>query len=210
MNPSSPIPSGLYSILKVAILTFFGAFFGALTLTGVPTTLEQVKALVLPAFGVALAAEIYYLRSTLTKLLADALAAQEAAPPAPPAPAPSSTPAAPTPPAAARGFGALGALVAVLACGAVAGTIAILVSGCTPAQAQTATTITNGVFSADQAACMAANEGLIGDSSAVQEFESLCNLGAPLEQAIDTFIGDITKNPTAMARVAAERKAAGK
>ncbi len=86
MNP--PLPSGLYSIAKVAILTFCGAFFGALTMTGLPTTVEQAKLLLLPPLGVAVAAELYYLRTTIAKLLAAALTAQAQAAPvllAPPA-----------------------------------------------------------------------------------------------------------------------------
>ena len=119
----------------------------------------------------------------------------------PPAVGPLAAPPAPSPAAAAAKVAAF--LLLLLGVGR------ILVA-CTPSQGATATTVVNAVFSADQAACMAANEGLVGDSNAVQEFEALCNLAGPFDQAITTFIGDITKNPTAMARIAAERKAAGK
>ena len=64
------LPSGLYSLLKVALLTFFGAFFGALTLTGLPTTLDGWKQIVAPALGAALAAEVVFLRTTIAAALA--------------------------------------------------------------------------------------------------------------------------------------------
>ena len=64
------LPSGLYSLLKVALLTFFGAFFGALTLSGLPSTLNEWKAVFAPALGAAIAAEVGFLRTTSAAALA--------------------------------------------------------------------------------------------------------------------------------------------
>ena len=66
------LPSGLYSLLKVALLTFFGAFFGALTLSGLPSTLNEWKAVFAPALGAAIAAEVVFLRTTIAAALAGA------------------------------------------------------------------------------------------------------------------------------------------
>jgi hypothetical protein len=95
------------SIARIGLYTFLGAFFGALVLTGVPTSLADAKVLLVPALGAALAAEIVYLRKVFAKALADAAAGSLG--PAPLAPtttvttatAVTSTPAAqPSPPAA--------------------------------------------------------------------------------------------------------------
>ena len=66
------LPSGLYSLLKVGALTFAGAFLAALSLTTIPTTLDGWKALLLPALGAAVAAEIVFLRTTITGVLTGA------------------------------------------------------------------------------------------------------------------------------------------
>ena len=77
------VNSGLYSLLKVGAITAGGAFFGALSIDTMPTTLLAWKAVLAPALGAALAAEIYYLRTQFTAALAGNA----------PAPAPSQGPA---------------------------------------------------------------------------------------------------------------------
>ena len=62
-------PSGLYSLAKVGALTFFGAFLGALTMSTMPTTLDGWKAMVMPALGAAIAAELVFLRTTVATML---------------------------------------------------------------------------------------------------------------------------------------------
>jgi hypothetical protein len=74
--------------------------------------------------------------------------------------------------------------------------------GCTTQQAQN---VVNAVFTADQAACMAANAGLAGNSTAVQDFEATCNIAPQLESAIQQFIADL-----ANANAAKAAKAQGK
>ena len=56
----------LQSLVKVGAITFAGAFLSALTLTGIPTTLAEVKAVLAPALFAAVAAEVVYLRKLLT------------------------------------------------------------------------------------------------------------------------------------------------
>lgn len=116
--------SGFYSILKIAVLTFAGAFLGALTLTGtVPTTLHGLAQVTLPALGAAIAAEVYYLRSEIAKLLAQL----GQTPPTP------STTAKTDPPAAARGFAGLEVIfgtLAVAVTGMVLMALAAFLSGC--------------------------------------------------------------------------------
>lgn len=52
----------LQSLVKIGAVTFAGAFLASLTLTTIPTTLTEAKAVVLPALFAAAAAEIVYLR----------------------------------------------------------------------------------------------------------------------------------------------------
>lgn len=118
MQPT--LPSGLYSILKVAILTFFGAFLGAVSMTTMPATLDGWKAIVMPALGAAIAAELVFLRTTIAQALTGVTPQ--------PAPAPAPTPAAKVD---ARGFVQLRALVLAL----IAGAFALLVVACTTLQA---------------------------------------------------------------------------
>jgi hypothetical protein len=52
------------SLLKIGAFTFCGAFFGAITMSGgLPTTAAGLKAVLMPALGAGIAAEITYLRS---------------------------------------------------------------------------------------------------------------------------------------------------
>lgn len=95
-----PPPSGMQSLVKVAALTFAGAFLGVLAMTKVPTTLDEAKAVVLPALGAAIAAEIVFLRQWIASMLTGV--------PVPSMPAP--TPTTPETPAAKRGFASLRAL----------------------------------------------------------------------------------------------------
>ena len=53
------------SLIKIGVLTFAGAFFGALTLAGVPTTLDGWKVVIAPALGAAIAAEIAFLKQQI-------------------------------------------------------------------------------------------------------------------------------------------------
>lgn len=169
------------TLFILAASTFFGALVMPLAADGtLPTDWAHWRPVLAVGGSAAVAAEVIWIRAHLSAA-ASALGL----------------------PATQAAVKAAAALLLVVGLGR-------LLPACTPSQGQTATTVTNAVFSADQAACMAANEGLVGDSNAVKEFESLCNLAGPLDQAITTFIGDITQSPTAMARVAAERKAAGK
>jgi len=110
MTPT--LPSGLYSILKVAILTFFGAFLGAVSMSTMPTSLDGWKQIVMPALGAAIAAELVFLRTTIAQALAGS---------ALPAPAP--TPAAKPD---ARGFARVRVLALIAGVG-----VALLVASCT-------------------------------------------------------------------------------
>ena len=65
-----------------------------------------------------------------------------------------------------------------------------LLAACTPAQASH---VTNAVFTVDQAACLAANQGLAGNSTAVQDFEAQCGIASSLDQAIQQFIANLAK-----------------
>ena len=78
---------------------------------------------------------------------------------------------------------ALGAAAKV----ASAALLAMVLVACTQAQAQV---VTNAVFTADQAACLAANSGLIGTSTAAQDFEATCKIAPALDQAVQSFIVD--------------------
>jgi hypothetical protein len=52
------------SLIKIGAVTFCGAFFGAFTVgSTLPTTFIEWKAILLPALGAGIAAEIVYLRS---------------------------------------------------------------------------------------------------------------------------------------------------
>jgi hypothetical protein len=56
---------GLTSLIKVGALTFCGAFFGAVSLSGLPTTLDGWRAVFAPALGAAIAAEVVFLRQQI-------------------------------------------------------------------------------------------------------------------------------------------------
>ncbi len=106
--PTPIINSQTKSLVNVAIATFFGALFAFVTSHGVPQTLNEWHAMLAPALGAGIAAELIYLRTQIAAFLT----AQGA-----PAPAPAPSPAA----AAAR--------VAPLA------VLALLVLGCSSCQA---------------------------------------------------------------------------
>lgn len=62
--------SNLSSLAKIGAATAAGAFFGALQLTSVPTTLDGWKVVIAPALGAAIAAEVVFLRAQLSAFLA--------------------------------------------------------------------------------------------------------------------------------------------
>lgn len=108
--------ANLQSLAKIGIATFAGAFFGALTLTSLPTTLDQWKAVLAPALGAAIAAEVVFLRAQLAAFLVSANAVSQ-------------TPAAAAQPAAIAKAAASTLPVALLA--------TLLCAGCNPATTQT-------------------------------------------------------------------------
>jgi hypothetical protein len=57
------------SLLKVALATFVGAIFGALSMSTIPTTIDGWKQVLAPALGAGIAAEIVFLRTQLSKFL---------------------------------------------------------------------------------------------------------------------------------------------
>ena len=61
--------SNLVSIAKVGLATAAGAFFGAVSMTTLPTTLDGWKTVLAPALGAAVFAEIYYLRQQIAAFL---------------------------------------------------------------------------------------------------------------------------------------------
>jgi hypothetical protein len=78
---------------------------------------------------------------------------------------------------------------------------------CVACTKQQATNVVNAVFTVEQAACMAANAGVIGDSNAVQEFEQLCQISASEEQSILAFINNMqTQHPEKVAALRAAKK----
>lgn len=62
--------ANLGTIVKVGVATAAGAFFGAITLTALPTTLDGWKTLLAPALGAAIAAELVFLRGQIAAFLA--------------------------------------------------------------------------------------------------------------------------------------------
>src|SRR5580704_17679141 len=85
--PVPTINSQTKSLINVAIATFFGALFAFVSSHGVPETLAQWHALLAPALGAGIAAELIYLRTQIAAFLA----AQAASGGPAPAPAPSVT-----------------------------------------------------------------------------------------------------------------------
>lgn len=133
--------ANLASLAKIGAATFAGAFFGALTLTAVPTTLDGWKVVLAPALGAAIASEVVFLRAQLSAFLAAAAAAATGfpalAPAGPTTPAAAAQPAAvlakaSTPPPAARGFVSLGVIVMLVCFSVVVMMVASLVLGCGP------------------------------------------------------------------------------
>jgi hypothetical protein len=68
------------SLAKIGLATFAGAFFGALTLTAMPSTLDGWKAILAPALGAAIAAEVVFLRAQLGAYLATVTPTSNASP----------------------------------------------------------------------------------------------------------------------------------
>jgi hypothetical protein len=62
--------NNLGTLAKVGAATFCGAFFGAVSLTQLPTTLNEWKLAVLPALGAAVASELVFLRAQIAGYLA--------------------------------------------------------------------------------------------------------------------------------------------
>jgi hypothetical protein len=56
--------------------------------------------------------------------------------------------------------------------------------GCTPAQQAQAVTVENAVFTVEQTACLAANSGMFGTSTAVQDLSQACNIATQLQPYI--------------------------
>jgi hypothetical protein len=67
--------------------------------------------------------------------------------------------------------------------------LALLGLGCTPAQAAN---VENAVFTAADVACIAANNGLLGTSTAVQDVMKACQLAPQLEGPVTQLVGDFT------------------
>ncbi len=80
MPPVPTINSQTKSLINVAIATFFGALFAFVTSHGVPQTLAEWHAMLAPALGAGIAAELIYLRTQIAAFLA---AQQVPASPAP-------------------------------------------------------------------------------------------------------------------------------
>lgn len=103
------------------------------------------------------------------------------------------------------------ALILVVA--AVGASLAVMVgiAACSPSQQKTVGVVENGIFSADQVACIVANAGFMGDSNAVQEFEQTCNIAPALEGPLSQFIGILIGDPTTAAKLKASglRKGSG-
>jgi hypothetical protein len=79
--------SGYASLAKIGLLTFLGAFFGALIVNNnIPTTLDGWKTIVAPALGTAIAAELLFLRTAINQLISSAAPVPAPAPAAPAAP----------------------------------------------------------------------------------------------------------------------------
>jgi hypothetical protein len=100
------------------------------------------------------------------------------------------TPKPPTPgtPPGQGGFAMLRMLVVLSVVAVVTMVAAALLLGCTKAQAQTAV---NAVFTVEQTACVAANAGLAGTSTAVQDFEAICKIDSSLETAVQQVVGSL-------------------
>jgi hypothetical protein len=63
--------------------------------------------------------------------------------------------------------------------------------------ATTANAVVGAIFTVDQAACLAANQGLAGSSTAVKDFEAACDLDPVLEPAITQFVQAVEANASA-------------
>jgi hypothetical protein len=75
---------------------------------------------------------------------------------------------------------------------------AFVAVGLTSCTAQQATNVTNAVFTADQAACLAVNSGLAGNSTAVQDLEAACAITTPqFDAAVQQFVIDLTTGAAA-------------
>jgi hypothetical protein len=192
MPTPNPNITALASLARTLVVLFAATFTGALVLPiaangSIEFDWAHLRPVLATAAGAGVAAELLWVRTHLQAFAAVlGLGTQTA------------TPSAGTVAAAAKPLTAL-ALLSVF--------LALVLSGCTTAQA---TSVENAVFTVDQAACLVANEGFIGDSTAVQEFETTCQLAPSLENAVSQFINDLTGDPAAMKRIAAERQAAGK
>ena len=62
----------LVATLRMAGLTFAGALLGALGTGSIPTTVMEAKAVLLPALGAAVAAELVFVRAQVAAALASA------------------------------------------------------------------------------------------------------------------------------------------
>lgn len=138
MNPNQL--SNLGTLVKVGLATFCGAFFAALSLTTIPTTIDGWKSLMMPALAASVASELVFLRAQIAAYLSGN---PLGTPPAPPAP-----PVVVVPPSAvAKAVGPLAVLFFAASSILFAGHLV----ACTPAQIAA----TNAVFTDVQTACQA-------------------------------------------------------
>jgi hypothetical protein len=72
--------------------------------------------------------------------------------------------------------------------------------GCTKQQAEN---VVNGVFSAEQVACMVLNLGVLGQSNAAAVLEQLCAISPALDQDVMNFINNMQAHPAELARLKA-------
>jgi hypothetical protein len=70
--------------------------------------------------------------------------------------------------------------------------------------AQQATQVENAVFSVDQVACIIANSGALGNSTAVQDIEKVCSLTPALEGPIQQLITTLAVKKAAAAEAGAK------
>jgi hypothetical protein len=77
---------------------------------------------------------------------------------------------------------------------------AVLVANtdCTPAQVAT---VTNAVFTVEQAACLLLNSGVVVAGNATTELESVCQISPNLEPYIIAFVTSILAHPDAVAKL---------
>jgi len=86
-----------------------------------------------------------------------------------------------------RGFSAYGVLVGVSFGALGAAVLAACLSACTPQQA---VNVENAVFTSADVACIAANSGLLGNSTAVQDIMNACQIAPALQGPVTQLVND--------------------